>query len=77
VRARTYVRMKHDVRLTDDAIRARAKQLIRACGPNAAAATLGVNRITALSLAAGAPVMASTFALVRERLSEREGTAAP
>jgi hypothetical protein len=51
---------------TDEQIRLHAAELIRSVGPNRAAYQLGINRITALSLAAGAPVLTSTFALVRE-----------
>jgi hypothetical protein len=52
--------------LTDEQIRLHAAELIRSVGPNRAAYQLGINRITALSLAAGAPVQPATFALIRE-----------
>lgn len=58
-----------NARLSDQAIRERATKLVSELGPNRAAKALGVNRITALSLAAGAPVLAATFALVRETLA--------
>jgi hypothetical protein len=57
-------------RLSESGIRARAVELVRAHGPNKAGYLLGVSRDTALSLAAGAPVKASTLALVRETIRD-------
>ena len=58
------------LRMSDDAIRAHASELIHAIGINGAAKKLGVGRMTVLSIAAGAPVMPATFALIREKAQE-------
>lgn len=50
-------------------IRRLAASLIQEHGANEAARKLGLSRITVLSLAAGAPVLTATFALVRERMT--------
>lgn len=59
--------------MTDVTIRERAAELVRTVGPNRAAKMLGTNRMTVLSLAAGAPVMPGTFALIRERTASLNG----
>lgn len=59
--------------LSEAAIRAQARDLVRVYGPNAAARFFGVTRTTALSLAADAAVAPGTLALIRERLSGANG----
>lgn len=58
--------------VTEHEIRRIARGLVREHGPDKTATVLGVSRMTALSLAAGAYVRPATIAGVREHLAARE-----